>query len=225
MHAPRTTLWLVVIPALCLVGALVSTGLASDVTIPNQFVNGTVADADEMNQNFVAVRDAVNDNDARLDAMETAAAETQHLHVYGASFAYDTGTSGYFRNLNNIQFAGYVNNGATTPLVMDLPLPHGARIRRIQAVLYDNTSSSNAVLRLLERPRPSATSTNLPMALAITTLTTSGSDSYTLLDSGAIDITLDLTTNIYSLSAGPSPTWEASQTLGVSMVMIEWTRE
>jgi hypothetical protein len=37
------------------------------------FVNGTVADADAVNANFAALRTAVDDNDARIVALETAA--------------------------------------------------------------------------------------------------------------------------------------------------------
>ena len=37
-----------------------------------QFTNGTVADANEVNQNFGAIRTAVNDNDARITALEGA---------------------------------------------------------------------------------------------------------------------------------------------------------
>lgn len=43
--------------------------LAGTLTIPNEFTNGTVADADEMDANFNATKAAVNDNDARLDAL------------------------------------------------------------------------------------------------------------------------------------------------------------
>jgi hypothetical protein len=45
---------------------------AASVTGLNAFVNGTVADADAVNANFSAVQIAVDDNDARLDALETA---------------------------------------------------------------------------------------------------------------------------------------------------------
>ena len=41
---------------------------ACTVTVPNTFVNGTPADADQVNANFDAVEIAVNDNDARLRA-------------------------------------------------------------------------------------------------------------------------------------------------------------
>lgn len=44
--------------------------LASPVEIPNAFEDGNVITADEFNENFAAIADAVNDNDARIAALE-----------------------------------------------------------------------------------------------------------------------------------------------------------
>jgi len=44
---------------------------AGTVSVPNTFVNGEVADADQVNANFDAVETAVNDNDALITALET----------------------------------------------------------------------------------------------------------------------------------------------------------
>lgn len=43
---------------------------ASSVTLPYTFANDQVADAAQVNANFVAVRTGINDNDARLNAVE-----------------------------------------------------------------------------------------------------------------------------------------------------------
>ena len=43
---------------------------AGTVTVPNTFTNGTVADADEVNANFGAVKTAVDDNDGRITTLE-----------------------------------------------------------------------------------------------------------------------------------------------------------
>ncbi len=43
---------------------------AGSLAIPNVFVKGTVADANEVNDNFDAVEIEVNDNDARISALE-----------------------------------------------------------------------------------------------------------------------------------------------------------
>jgi hypothetical protein len=50
---------------------------AGTVTAPNTFVNGTTADADQVNANFDAVETAVNDNDARITTVEGVANAAQ----------------------------------------------------------------------------------------------------------------------------------------------------
>lgn len=45
---------------------LVSPVVASELTVPNTFSNGTAADADEVNSNFTAAKTAIDDNFARL---------------------------------------------------------------------------------------------------------------------------------------------------------------
>jgi len=47
---------------------------AGTLSVPNTFTNGTVADADEVNQNFGAAETAINDNDARIGAAESGVA-------------------------------------------------------------------------------------------------------------------------------------------------------
>lgn len=51
--------------------------LASEVTVPNTFVAGTKAVADEVNANFSATETAINDNHDRISALETAVEELQ----------------------------------------------------------------------------------------------------------------------------------------------------
>lgn len=48
---------------------------AGNVTIPNTFVNGTTASADEVNANFGSIETAVNDNDTRIN-------EIRSINVY-----------------------------------------------------------------------------------------------------------------------------------------------
>jgi hypothetical protein len=45
---------------------------ASTLSVPHTFVNGTTADADEVNANFSAIESAVNDNDGRITTLESA---------------------------------------------------------------------------------------------------------------------------------------------------------
>lgn len=53
-----------------LIAAVGLTALASGVTLPNTFSNGTVADATQVNANFQAVQTAVNDNNSRITSLE-----------------------------------------------------------------------------------------------------------------------------------------------------------
>ena len=43
--------------------------IADTLSLPNAFTNGEVADADEVNANFDAVKTEVDDNDVRIDAV------------------------------------------------------------------------------------------------------------------------------------------------------------
>jgi hypothetical protein len=52
-----------ILAVLALIGTPV---IASELTVPNSFSNGTAADADEVNSNFAAAKSAVDDNYARL---------------------------------------------------------------------------------------------------------------------------------------------------------------
>ena len=44
---------------------------AGSVTVPNTFVDGTTASADEVNENFDSIETAVNDNDTRINNMRS----------------------------------------------------------------------------------------------------------------------------------------------------------
>lgn len=60
-----------VLLAAWLAAALPGVAGASPVSIPNTFSNGETADADEVNANFSALKDAVDDNDARISTLQT----------------------------------------------------------------------------------------------------------------------------------------------------------
>ena len=65
-HAPQ---W-----AMLTLGAMVVVvplaAYASSLTVTHTFVNGTIADADEVNANFSDVKTAVDDNDSRITTLE-----------------------------------------------------------------------------------------------------------------------------------------------------------
>jgi hypothetical protein len=48
--------------------------LAGTLNVPHEFVNGEIADAEEMNANFAAVKESVDDNDTRIEALEKTVA-------------------------------------------------------------------------------------------------------------------------------------------------------
>ena len=55
--------------SLAIILSLTFTANASDVTIPNQFTNGSQAVADHVNENFTAVKTAVDDNHQKITAL------------------------------------------------------------------------------------------------------------------------------------------------------------
>ena len=61
------------LPVLLVLLAVPLVVAAGTVTVPNTFVNGTPADADEVNANFDAVETAVNDNDSRITTAQSTA--------------------------------------------------------------------------------------------------------------------------------------------------------
>ena len=72
MNPNHKMAWTVMIPALCLVLVIVGVSAASSVSVPNTFTGGTPAVAAEVNANFSAVENAINDNDSRVTALEGA---------------------------------------------------------------------------------------------------------------------------------------------------------
>jgi hypothetical protein len=65
------------LPVLLVLLAVPLVVAAGTVTVPNTFVNGTPADANQVNANFDAVEAAVNDNDSRITTNAADAATAQ----------------------------------------------------------------------------------------------------------------------------------------------------
>jgi hypothetical protein len=61
------------LPLLLVLLAIPLAVVAGTLTVPNTFVNGTAADADQVNANFDAVETQVNDNDSRITTAQSAA--------------------------------------------------------------------------------------------------------------------------------------------------------
>lgn len=93
---------------------------ASELTTPNTFVSGTPALASEVNENFSAIETAVNDNNARINALEGTGGATfqaANLIVFGTG-ADAPGAGTLLRNENSVElraeFSGLDANAAYT---------------------------------------------------------------------------------------------------------------
>ena len=79
LHATNTTLQRLAARPFLRFGSLLLLALlpvavyADSITIPNTFVNGQVADADQVNANFSAVKTSVDDNDGRITTAQGTA--------------------------------------------------------------------------------------------------------------------------------------------------------
>ena len=88
---------------------------ADTVSIPNTFVNGTPADAEQMNANFDEVEAAVNDNDARITAaQDTASAAAGAAGENSAAItALQGGVSSNAETISNLDaFANFLADDA-----------------------------------------------------------------------------------------------------------------
>jgi hypothetical protein len=111
---------------------------ASEVTLPNEFVGGERARASEVNENFDAVKEAVDDNHARITALETG---TVSVSVHAFNNFFDNDGCDFRRILTY----GYFHN-TTDSCIASAPvnLPHGATITGDRCVLYDNDTMQTA---------------------------------------------------------------------------------
>ena len=76
MNDERRVIPIALAPA-ALIVVVVGVAVAGSVTLPNTFVPGQVADANQVNANFQAVKSAVDDNDTRLTALEGGVRHTR----------------------------------------------------------------------------------------------------------------------------------------------------
>ena len=101
--------------------------VASSVEVPNLFVNGTIADADQVNANFVAVEDAVNDNDARLTAVEAAPGVRAYAAVDSSGPALVAGQTFGFASIRR-RFDGVYCLTPSDPSVIPSAVPSVATV-------------------------------------------------------------------------------------------------
>jgi hypothetical protein len=72
---------------MCSASALVFSGalIAGPLTVPNSFVKGNTISSSQMNQNFTAVKTAVDDNDSRISNLQTNVAKLRSCQGQDAS--------------------------------------------------------------------------------------------------------------------------------------------
>jgi hypothetical protein len=88
----------------------VTGGAATTITTLNTYAAGNTASAGEVNQNFALLRDAVNDNDSRIETLEsTAAIKNGTLQTNLNADLLDGQQGSYYLSASNVN-AGTLNN-------------------------------------------------------------------------------------------------------------------
>jgi hypothetical protein len=116
---------------------------AGEVTLPNTFVPGERARADEMNANFAAVKDAVDDNDERITDLENQVGGTGAVTL--SAHAFSTATADCVFKLTQL-YGYFENTDKTCVAAASISLPDGAKIGDAGCVLYDNVATSSIKL-------------------------------------------------------------------------------
>src|SRR5688572_19959866 len=114
--------------------------LASQVTLPNTFVPGERARAGDVNDNFDAVKDAVDDNDERITELESRVPEIGAVSLSAHAF-HGISSSCPFTRLARFGFfeTGAGNCNAFAPLT----LPHNSIINDVSCLVFDNEDTEN----------------------------------------------------------------------------------
>lgn len=99
------------------------TAWASSLTLPNTFTAGTTAKASEVNANFAAVKAAVDDNNARITALQTVATYTAPTFFTGwSNVGAPWMTAGYTRDaMGFVHLRGLVKQAGGTGNIFSLP--------------------------------------------------------------------------------------------------------
>lgn len=115
--------------------------IAAELTIPNSFSNGAAADADQVNANFSAVKEAVDDNNQKILILSEPRSVTYSAMGFspGAAVATMSEVTGYvtafeteFRKNPADGSLALIDEGNRT-FYHSLPLPSGVIITRISA--------------------------------------------------------------------------------------------
>ncbi len=114
-------------------GGFLNTAVASSVTIPNTFTSGTPAVAAEVNGNFTAIKNGVDDNNNRIKAIETSVISVNLTGLVDA---------GSYGSCKLIRFAdggvGYTPTSGTNCIAyMSVNLPQGRTLLTMSCSVYD----------------------------------------------------------------------------------------
>lgn len=113
-----------------------ATAFADQATIPNTFTSGTAAVAADVNDNFTALKTAIDDNDSRITAREASV-----ISLPPSIFVSAKGVNCKY-HINSSQNFGYIESGGSggCQLVAPIMLPHGRTITELTCYLKDNNA-------------------------------------------------------------------------------------
>ncbi len=178
--------------------------------VPFTFVNGTTADAGQVNQNFAALDSAIAAVRANVNAGSSVIDETQ-WHARGSVVSFASGTGG-----------AILNTGTDSILVGPTHVPGGAHITSVVFAVRDSDASKNlqACVKGLGFPQGSYTTYG---SCAITSGATGGQlltvTPAQIPNAGPVVLELWLT----SVDASGTPTQWAGASLAAIGARIEWS--
>ena len=160
---------------------------ASNVTIPNTFSADTKAIASEVNDNFTAVKAAIDDNDTRISSITTG-----FISVSPAAFHADSDPSCLWA-VEPTKNYGYFHTDSPDgcDAVAPIQLPHNASITSVTCRFYD-ADAGNELINGFRLARHNMTDSD-PSATAETLYGSAGTGSAS---GGAIEINTDSTTSV-----------------------------
>jgi len=119
--------------AITLGSVLSQAAVAGTATIPNTFTAGTKAVANEVNENFTSVKDAIDDNDSRITSLETG-----FISIPPAAFRSDSDPSCLWAVEPSKNYGFFHTDSPDgCDAVAPIQLPHNASITTVTCRFYD----------------------------------------------------------------------------------------